>query len=227
MSLLNRRRALLSAKGKVLPYAYQQVEYLECSGTQYIDTGFYFKSEYDVNFTFLTDRSSGVTNPNCGLWTTCAFDIDPLWHYSSNFGGNGEPHIFGWKYYATAYTGITCWYNISPNEKYTVYTKGNRWYQPWAQFIDGGNTMPSGKIAPAPLLLFATTAGASANYILRVHNSSHLRFYDFKVLNGSEIVAEFIPCYRKADGNTGMYDIVNNKFCQNSGTGEFILGGEV
>ena len=42
MGLLTRRRALLSAKGKtLLPKEYQQVEYLESTGTQYINTNVY------------------------------------------------------------------------------------------------------------------------------------------------------------------------------------------
>ena len=35
----NRRRALLATTTGNLPSAYQQVEYLESTGTQYIDTG--------------------------------------------------------------------------------------------------------------------------------------------------------------------------------------------
>ena len=33
-----------------------------------------------------------------------------------------------------------------------------------------------------------------------------------------------IPCYRISDNKTGMYDIVNDKFMECKGTGQFTLG---
>ncbi len=38
---------------------------------------------------------------------------------------------------------------------------------------------------------------------------------------------EYIPCYRKADNVAGMYDIVNNVFYTNAGTGKFTVGPDV
>ena len=35
---------------------------------------------------------------------------------------------------------------------------------------------------------------------------------------------DFIPVVRKLDGKAGLYDIKNNKFYLNNGTGEFIKG---
>lgn len=43
---------------------------------------------------------------------------------------------------------------------------------------------------------------------------------------GTEIF-NLIPCYRKADNEPGMYDIVNNAFYTNAGSGTFIVGGDV
>lgn len=47
------------------------------------------------------------------------------------------------------------------------------------------------------------------------------RMYHASISKGSDIIADFTPCYRKADNKPGMYDVVRNKFYTASGTGEF------
>lgn len=42
-----------------------------------------------------------------------------------------------------------------------------------------------------------------------------------------EKIANYVSCYRKADGEIGLYDIVNNRFYTNSGTGTFEKGPDV
>lgn len=49
-----------------------------------------------------------------------------------------------------------------------------------------------------------------------------MKFYDDDVLR-----RDFIPCYRKSDNVIGMYDLVEGKFYTNEGTGEFLKGEEV
>jgi hypothetical protein len=44
--------------------------------------------------------------------------------------------------------------------------------------------------------------------------------------NGKK-VRDMIPCYRKNDSVIGMYDIVNDTFYTNSGTGAFLKGANV
>lgn len=42
-----------------------------------------------------------------------------------------------------------------------------------------------------------------------------------------EVYIHLIPCYRKSDNEPGFYDVVNNVFYTNVGTGEFGIGPEV
>ena len=44
-------------------------------------------------------------------------------------------------------------------------------------------------------------------------------FYD-----GDTLIRNYIPCYRKSDNEIGLYDIVNNVFYTNQGTGVFLKG---
>lgn len=50
----------------------------------------------------------------------------------------------------------------------------------------------------------------------------YLQFYDEDTL-----MIDLIPCYRKADNVIGMYDLVNDKFYTNEGTGTFLKGKDV
>lgn len=51
-------------------------------------------------------------------------------------------------------------------------------------------------------------------------------FRAYVELNGSRVI-DLIPCYRKSDGEIGMYDIVSGAFFANAGTGSFTKGADV
>ena len=51
------------------------------------------------------------------------------------------------------------------------------------------------------------------------------RVKSYKLYNGATLVRDLVPCIN-ASGEIGMYDIVNQKFYGNAGTGSFV-GSEV
>ena len=66
-------------------------------------------------------------------------------------------------------------------------------------------------------------------FLFGIRNASNIvqiqpgRIYELSFGN----VANFIPCYRKSDQEPGMYDTVRNQFFTNSGTGRFLVGNDV
>lgn len=50
------------------------------------------------------------------------------------------------------------------------------------------------------------------------------RIYGLILIKNDMLVRNMIPARRDSDGELGMYDMVNNIFYTNSGTGEFIDG---
>lgn len=48
-----------------------------------------------------------------------------------------------------------------------------------------------------------------------------------KVLKDDNLLADYVPCYRKSDDKPGMYDLVSDTFYINEGTGEFTVGADV
>ena len=53
------------------------------------------------------------------------------------------------------------------------------------------------------------------------------RIYYCQIYNNNNILRDYAPCYRKSDNKPGMYDLVNNVFYTNSGTGQFLIGNEI
>lgn len=66
--------------------------------------------------------------------------------------------------------------------------------------------------------------------LFKVHNAINSfigKIYSVLLERDGSIMADLVSCYRKADGEIGMYDIVSNTFFTNVGTGTFTKGGNV
>lgn len=75
-----------------------------------------------------------------------------------------------------------------------------------------------------------TPEGTGLFKLFKVHNAINSfigKIYSVSLERDGTIVADLVPCYRKADGEIGMYDIVSNTFFTNVGTGTFTKGGNV
>lgn len=57
--------------------------------------------------------------------------------------------------------------------------------------------------------------------------ASNMRLYYLKVYSGGTVIADFVPCYRKSDGEIGVYEVKSGKFYGNVGTGTFTKGNEI
>lgn len=71
----------------------------------------------------------------------------------------------------------------------------------------------------ANLCLFCVDLGAGGNVV------AHCKIYNFKVYTDSMAttpIYEYIPAIRNADGEIGIYDIINDVFYTNAGTGTFL-----
>ena len=224
MSLLTRRRALLSAKGKVLlPKEYQQVEYLESTHNEYIDTNVYIDltTRVEIDAQFLkyyhwddnnVNFLAGVRDYNGGI--KGRFEIaygKTSQKVYLNMGDTTNTRIL---------TDITCDFK---RHKYIADAVSK------TMTMDNGillsyienNTIENWVTSTAPFRLFGSSF--STRYL------SVMKMYGVKFYKNDVLVGDYIPCYRKADNAAGLYDLVNSKFFIGKGNGnsKFILGGEV
>lgn len=69
--------------------------------------------------------------------------------------------------------------------------------------------------------LFDAASGADTTYRLKG------RFIEFYQKADGQFMHHAVPCYRKSDNVAGMYDRTKKTFLPNSGTGTFVVGGDV
>ena len=193
---------------------YQQVEYLESTGTQYIDTG-YTQTSTNIKFEIhvYTPNIPSTEQDICG------------YAVPDNFGlliGLFQHMVF----FYTRKNSST----VADSNVYSSYFSGEN------DFIISGETNES-------LVKTLTVNGTVYTGLIRAQltnfqsiklfmaNPAQGRFlgriYYFKIWDSSILVRDFTPAIRKEDGKPGMYDKVSGQFFTNVGTGEFLYGNPV
>lgn len=216
----DRRRALLSVgSGSILPSEYQQVEYLRSTGTQYINTNVATSTliGYDIDF-LITPDGSTIEQMVIGSsrWGQSRYFLD------MNFNNTQTKVQFGVGSYFVIYS------SASTNIKYRFLTNVDTNSFGNYELYENGILVASGN----------ETGDISANtndiYIFCRNNSTQepttfacMQLFACKMYDNGIAIRNFIPCYRKSDSVAGLYDIVNNVFYTNAGTGTFIVGNDI
>lgn len=189
--------------GAKLPYD-AEVEYLESTGTQYIDTGVIFKTQPRVVFDWLV--TDGGDKDICGTERADAgcFLIDI---YLNNA-------TWLWYRYGTS--------RISGNASMN---KPN---------VNSRHTMDAGRevlLDGMQILSLSGTYDFSTNsqtlLLFRGRTYHKARIYSFLVYDNEALVCDFIPVrFTNEQGQSegAMYDRVSGALFRNAGTGVFIIG---
>lgn len=184
-----------------LPPEYQEVEYLESTGEQWIDT--LISPTQDTNFLVKYSYKSGTVGRVLGSSTKFLVSVaSKLGASSVQMGWDGawEPaqsYNFPKPKFndivTLSKTGLELFCEIGVEEKsYTLTSKT----------LSDGETIK----------LFGAGGSLSTSVI-----------YSANIDNKT-----FIPCYRISDNKPGMYDLVNDVFYVNQGTGaDFLVGNDV
>ena len=193
---------------------YQQVEYLESNGTQYIDTGLSMPNGFRANGLYeiiQTGTTGGIIGTYSGTspYKRNFYDYTPDNKWLVGFGGDA------YQYFGQADTNIKYLFNISNIlNKETIEVNGTSY-----TFSPIGT--PGAKIN-YNLYLFALNVDNAPNHY------SKIKLYKLKIYDENDtLVRHFIPVIRKADNKPGMYDKVTGNFYTNLGTGEFTYGDKV
>ena len=193
------------------PRKWRRYEYLESSGTQWIDTG--IKLSLTDKFEFETDFTYSPANGRA-----CPF--------------------YGTENYQT---GFMAQYHYTNNNLYVVYIKG-------AQFgnssvsVTASSRMYSKTVIDVPNKTWATiynTTSANGTYSNQItdttstvkffgndqYNKYVAKCYYFKIKINDVLVRDFVPA--QYNGQYGMWDLVEDRFYPNKGTGTFTVGPEM
>lgn len=194
-----------------LPAAYNAIEYLQFTGTQYINTGVTVDSNtgFDITFEVLNGQSS---SPYYNLFGVRGNDAS---------GGTGETQNFfridtipvdsnsgtEFKYGSTVYnSGIKDTSKINIKLLNKVYTKP-----------DGSTITVAGTITTGLSMYIGCINKAGTAY----GNIASMKLYRFKIYNGSTLTHDFIPVQRVSDKVLGLYDLKTSIFKTNMVSGVF------
>ena len=200
---------------------YQVVEYIESNGTQYIDTNYNataytgISADFQFNDLSLQQRLYGTSSTNNdSTYLSYDFYINGAgdWAYSYN---NGSGNWIGTGVAADKDRHIIN-FNTDSNKKINIY-RGNT-----VESSIQGNASNTSKNTLA-IMADKEEGGAKE----QVKHYSSLRLYRFKIYENGQIVRDYIPCYKKSSNEIGLYDIINNKFYTNNGTGAFSKGKDI
>ena len=193
-----------------LPRLYTEVEYIESTGTQYIDIGVTGTQNTKVDIDFQSTATTYGRFTPFGARSTASKNCFAIWASSVTIGSNLRIGFDS----TNGYTGgptTTDKYHIIHSKDGTYVNDELVWT------IDSFSTFTT----PQNLLVFGYYSNATTMA------SSAIRLYHLKLWENNIMVRDFIPCYRNSDGEIGLYDSINDIFYTNQGTGVFIKGKDV
>ena len=237
MSLALKKRALINyvqsggGTPSRLPTGYQEVEYIETSGSQYIDTGVTYDNGYTLKAKI--SPTNTITSSTDMVLTGCRLSNDWSGNSSANYNYKAEFFGFSGTNYQIAYD--TQWLKTAcPTTANAIY-EIESFLNAGTQYLKvNGSVVISNTISSMTylsimqqchLLIFAR-CGENA-YPTYANHFFTGRLYSYSLeLNGT-LVRNFVPCYRTLDNEIGLYDLVNDVFYANAGSGSFSKGADV
>lgn len=209
MSAKNFKQCVDYASGLNLPKEYYPIEYLQSTGTQYINSGYNPGGNTRVvtrlevveeigseSMTFFGSRQTSAGSKAYAVW------------------GQNTNQRLRWDYNAAAYSLDTIPYlneweidfnmnTFDANELHKTATKATY-------------------TVTRPMYVFALNQETfNSNQIAR------MKLYYMKIYDSGEIVRDFVPCIRETDSKPGLYDRINGVFYTNAGSGEFLVGNRI
>lgn len=194
----------IPAISNVLPNEYTQVEYIQNTGLQYIDTGYFDTKETKVELDF--------------VYTDLYYNQTTSYYTGANAGNLVVINEQGYMGVAgSTSTEILA----TKNERYniTLYRDINNLRSGVINGIELTGTVGS-SYSTIPFMLFSLGGSETASRIC-------YKLYSCKIYYQDTLVRDFVPCYRKGDNVAGLYDLVEKKFYTNNGTGEFLVGENI
>lgn len=180
-----------------LPDNVEQLEYIESTGTQYIDTGVFPSNNLKINI------KACYTNSNSSymLGSDNAYNAGIHIRLDSKYIG-----IFGG---SIMNTGVVSQVNVPV----TITLQNNKIY------VDGqqkgsGSTQDVSKYSKSSIYVFCTHRGGEAKY------NASMRLYELQMYDGDTLIRDFIPILDE-NNVAYLYDKVEKKSYYNSGTGTF------
>lgn len=189
-----RRRAMMAQKR--LPKEYQEVEYIESTGSQWIDKGI---SAYKLVTVDLVTQFT-IASTYSQILFGC-YKNGPNW-----FGQRNNVYACGTS--EKELSGIDS--TLKKKVKITYFDNSIVCNIDETEFVRTGSHDNS-----------------SSYKLFNATYPSNAKVFSCAIYYNDEKIGNYVPCYRKSDGEIGLYDSINDIFYTNQGTGVFIKGPDV
>lgn len=193
-----------------LPVEYQEVEYLESTGAQYVNSGIIPKAapiirQKNVKWITIGDYDRGYMLAAVDGSLIFDVSIDPAGVVIGNYIRYGSRSRNCSEINAGVLRGL-------------FYLRAE---------IEFGPVVKAYNTAIYTASNYDFSNNSQAILLTRGRNAPSLQFGESEIEINGEIVFLGVPCYRKSDLKTGMYDLILNTFIERTGTAEFIVGPDV
>lgn len=192
---------------------YQRVEYITSDGASYVTTDF-------------------IADNTCGVEMVVSFPhfADHTWSGSRNDSGNTRFFV------PYAYSASIWYAGFDVNVKISASTQVETIYRCQVNFLNSRLTTvhdEAGALKGSTAISDTLTAQSfpicifTQNYAGTPRAPRVCNIYSMRCSKGYDVVREYIPCYRKADGVIGFIEKFTGAFLPNEGTGEFTKGADI
>lgn len=180
---------------KTVPAGYTQLEYIEATGTQWINTAVTGAARWEFDIEFKTGISHRQLMGYGG-------DGGEYWGVQVH-GGYGMHE-------SANLVGVAAGQRDTVVHDFSRGTSGGNTL--WVQNKSAG--MGNDDVSSKQYQLFSIVN--APNY------ACHAKLYRCKCIQSGSLIRDFIPAMRNSDNVIGLYDVVNNVFYTNAGSGYFL-----
>lgn len=195
-------RLKIERSGSRLPEGYTEVEYIQSSGTQCVDTG--FMPNQDTRVVMDAQMTMASTSTFYFGARTSPSSVT----YNVLYGSSGIRSDYGTSRIYFTDVNVTDRLLIDKNKNVCT--------------INGSEITNDEQMFQSELNLYLCAVNNNG----RVAYFSSLIFYSCQIYDNGTLVRDFVPCIN-ADNAVGLYDLVNDQFYGNAGTGTFTAGDAV
>ena len=179
-----------------LPSGYKQLEYIQSSGTQWIDTGVKPNQNTKVEMKVSTTEGTSSNVP-----------------YLFGAQDNNNYFVATWVL-GFGYSLVTSGIDLYDGVAHDVKVENGVLYK-------DGTAIAHGQ---ASTFNISVSIGLFAVHSTKISDAFGVcKVYSCKIYDNGVLVRDFTPC-KNADGVVGVWDDVNSSFYSNAGTGTFIAG---
>lgn len=192
-----------------------RVEYLESTGTQYIDTGIKGKNNIDFDYKCIFTNLDGTAQCVGGNWSGAGTSTVSLYLGLIRTNGNFAYHYDGTQ------SPVVVMNTTVQDTPYSI--QGHMWTGEQYMVINGTKSSVG---------TISSTFTSSLNmYLFGINNNglsnpAYMKLYYCKIYDNDVLVRDFIPVLDNS-GRPAMYDQVSGHLFYNQGTGEFSCGRQI